>query len=162
MGAFNFAVTNSVGAFLVLIGIGLLYGRTGALNLAQIGAGAGRPARADGLVITALTLITCGLRRQGGAGAVPVLAGRCPRGRADAGLRALLGRDGRAGPVRRRCASTGPSSPAGRAATVRRVRDVWVGLGVLTALVGGDHVLRRSAISSACWPSRRSATRGCS
>ena len=37
MGAFNFAITNSVGAFLVLVGIGLLYGRTGALNLAQLG-----------------------------------------------------------------------------------------------------------------------------
>jgi hypothetical protein len=37
MGAFNFAITNSVGAFLVLTGIGLHYGRTGALNLAQLG-----------------------------------------------------------------------------------------------------------------------------
>ena len=36
-GTLNFAVTNSVGAALVLIGIALLYARTGALNLAQIG-----------------------------------------------------------------------------------------------------------------------------
>ncbi|MBV9453846.1 MAG: hypothetical protein JOZ19_06980, partial [Rubrobacter sp.] len=36
-GSINFAVTNSVGSFLVLGGIGLIYGRTGALNLAQIG-----------------------------------------------------------------------------------------------------------------------------
>ncbi len=35
-GAINFAVTNTVGAFLTLIGISLLYARTGALNLAQI------------------------------------------------------------------------------------------------------------------------------
>ena len=33
-GALNFVVVNSLGAFLVLTGIGLLYGRTGALNLA--------------------------------------------------------------------------------------------------------------------------------
>jgi hypothetical protein len=41
----NFAITNSIGAFLVLDGIGFLYARTGALNLAQIGdALAGQPA----------------------------------------------------------------------------------------------------------------------
>ncbi len=59
MGAFNFAVTNSVGAFLVLVGIGLIYGRTGALNLAQVGQTfAGGPA--DGLVLTAFVLIAAG------------------------------------------------------------------------------------------------------
>jgi multicomponent Na+:H+ antiporter subunit D len=58
-GAINFGITNSIGAFLVLIGIGLLYGRTGALNMAQIGrALAGH--RADGLVIVALTFIATG------------------------------------------------------------------------------------------------------
>ena len=36
-GALNFAVTNTVGAFLSLSGIGLLYAQTGALNLAEIG-----------------------------------------------------------------------------------------------------------------------------
>src|SRR5437870_2181142 len=56
-GALNFAITNSIGAFLVLFGIALLYGRTGALNLAQIGdALARRPA--DGLVIGSLVLLT--------------------------------------------------------------------------------------------------------
>ena len=44
-GTLNFAVTNSVGAVLVLIGIALLYARTGALNLAQIGEALGRPGR---------------------------------------------------------------------------------------------------------------------
>jgi multicomponent Na+:H+ antiporter subunit D len=58
-GALNFAVTNSIGAFLILIGIGLLYGRTGALNMAQVGeALAGHPA--DGLVVVAFTLIAVG------------------------------------------------------------------------------------------------------
>jgi multicomponent Na+:H+ antiporter subunit D len=36
-GALNFAITNSIGAYLWLSGIGLIYGRTGALNMAQIG-----------------------------------------------------------------------------------------------------------------------------
>ncbi|MGA8531707.1 MAG: proton-conducting transporter membrane subunit, partial [Acidobacteriaceae bacterium] len=36
-GAFNFAVTNTVAAFMMLTGIALLYSTTGALNLAQIG-----------------------------------------------------------------------------------------------------------------------------
>jgi multicomponent Na+:H+ antiporter subunit D len=58
-GTLNFAVTNSVGAALVLIGIALLYARTGALNLAQIGdALAGRAP--DGLVIGAFTFLTVG------------------------------------------------------------------------------------------------------
>jgi multicomponent Na+:H+ antiporter subunit D len=37
-GALNFTVMNSIGAFLVLFGIGLIYGRTGGLNLAWAGA----------------------------------------------------------------------------------------------------------------------------
>ncbi|HET9103375.1 MAG TPA: proton-conducting transporter membrane subunit [Solirubrobacteraceae bacterium] len=36
-GGLNFAVINTIGAFLFLLGIGVLYGHTGALNLAQIG-----------------------------------------------------------------------------------------------------------------------------
>ena len=59
-GALNFAIVNSLGGFLVLLGITLLYGRTGALNLAQIGqALAGHPA--DGLVLAAFVLLTAGL-----------------------------------------------------------------------------------------------------
>jgi multicomponent Na+:H+ antiporter subunit D len=58
-GALNFAVTNSVGAFFILSGIALLYGRTGALNMAQIGqALAGSDV--DGLVVVSFTLITVG------------------------------------------------------------------------------------------------------
>jgi multicomponent Na+:H+ antiporter subunit D len=58
-GAINFAVSNTVGAYMILTGIALLYARTGALNLAQIGhALSGR--RPDGLVIVALTLLVCG------------------------------------------------------------------------------------------------------
>src|ERR1700761_51062 len=57
-GSFNFAVTNTVAAFLELTGIALLYAVTGALNMAQIGlALAGRH---DPLVLFAFTLLTCG------------------------------------------------------------------------------------------------------
>jgi len=58
-GAINFAVTNSLGGMSVLMGIGLLYARTGSLNLAQIGqALAGR--HADGLVVVAFALLAGG------------------------------------------------------------------------------------------------------
>ena len=57
-GAFNFAVTNSVAAFLMLTGIALLYAATGALNMAQIGlALAGRH---DRLVLAAFVFLTTG------------------------------------------------------------------------------------------------------
>jgi multicomponent Na+:H+ antiporter subunit D len=58
-GALNFAVTNSIGAFLILTGIALLYGRTGALNMAQIGA-ALAGGEADGLVVVSFTLMAVG------------------------------------------------------------------------------------------------------
>jgi multicomponent Na+:H+ antiporter subunit D len=59
-GALTFAITTSIGAFMTLGGIGLLYGRTGALNLAQIGA-ALAGGHADGLVIVAFVLVVTGL-----------------------------------------------------------------------------------------------------
>jgi multicomponent Na+:H+ antiporter subunit D len=58
-GGINMAVTNTVGAYFILIGIALLYARTGALNLAQIGRTlAGQ--HAGGVEIVALTLILVG------------------------------------------------------------------------------------------------------
>jgi len=63
-GAINFAVTNTLGAYCVLIGIALFYGRTGALNLAQIGDTlAGK--KPDGLVVVAFALVTCGFLVKG-------------------------------------------------------------------------------------------------
>jgi multicomponent Na+:H+ antiporter subunit D len=59
-GALNFAITNSVGAYLSLSGIALIYGRTGALNMAQIGAYIDRHPP-DGLVAVAFLLIISGL-----------------------------------------------------------------------------------------------------
>jgi multicomponent Na+:H+ antiporter subunit D len=58
-GALNFGITNSVGGFFVLFGIALLYGRTGALNLAQIGVALSHH-RPDGLVAVAFGLIIVG------------------------------------------------------------------------------------------------------
>ena len=58
-GSLNFAVTNTIGSFLILTGIALVYARTGALNLGQIGDSlAGGPA--DGLVIVAFALLASG------------------------------------------------------------------------------------------------------
>jgi multicomponent Na+:H+ antiporter subunit D len=58
-GALNFAVTNTVGSVLLLTGVALLYGRTGALNLAQMGTALGR-ADADALVAVAFALVCSG------------------------------------------------------------------------------------------------------
>ena len=58
-GALNFAITNSVGAYLTLSGIAVVYGRTGALNMAQIGHDLARHPP-DGLVVVAFVLIITG------------------------------------------------------------------------------------------------------
>jgi multicomponent Na+:H+ antiporter subunit D len=59
-GAVNFAITNTLAAYMILVGIALLYGRTGALNLAQIGhVLAGH--KPDRLVVIAFTLLVAGL-----------------------------------------------------------------------------------------------------
>src|SRR5205823_5884163 len=59
-GAINFAITNTLAAYMILIGIALLYGRTGALNLAQVGRDlAGH--EPDRLVVVAFTLLVAGL-----------------------------------------------------------------------------------------------------
>ncbi|GAC1537624.1 MAG: monovalent cation/H+ antiporter subunit D family protein [Acidimicrobiales bacterium] len=63
-GSLNFAVSNSVGAYLILMGIALVYARTGALNLAQIGRALGTHP-ADGLVVCAFVLITGGFLIKG-------------------------------------------------------------------------------------------------
>jgi multicomponent Na+:H+ antiporter subunit D len=68
-GAINFAITNSVGAYAIFVGIALLYARTGALNMTQIGhALDGR--HADALVIVAMVLLFMGFLTK--AAAVPV------------------------------------------------------------------------------------------
>jgi len=67
-GALNFGIVNGFGAFFLLFGIGLLYGRTGALNLAQMGRSLAG-GRADGLVLVGFLLVTAGFLVK--AGVVP-------------------------------------------------------------------------------------------
>jgi multicomponent Na+:H+ antiporter subunit D len=55
-GALNFGILNSIGAYGALLGVGLLYARTGALNLAQMGAELDGH-KPDALVITAAGLV---------------------------------------------------------------------------------------------------------
>src|SRR5213082_1288534 len=68
-GGINFAITNSIGAYAIFIGIALLYARTGALNMAQIGLALDGH-RADPLVLTAMSLLFIGFLTK--AAAVPV------------------------------------------------------------------------------------------
>jgi multicomponent Na+:H+ antiporter subunit D len=68
-GAINFAISNSVAAYAILAGITLLYARTGALNMAQIGA-ALHGHHADALVLVAMALLFIGFLTK--AAAVPV------------------------------------------------------------------------------------------
>jgi multicomponent Na+:H+ antiporter subunit D len=55
-GAINFGITNSIGGYGMFIGVAMLYARTGALNMAQIGAALGNH-HADWLVIVAMVLL---------------------------------------------------------------------------------------------------------
>jgi multicomponent Na+:H+ antiporter subunit D len=59
-GAFHFAITNSAGAILMLWGIALLYAKTGALNMALVGARLGEIG-ADPAVAIAFALLATGL-----------------------------------------------------------------------------------------------------
>jgi multicomponent Na+:H+ antiporter subunit D len=59
-GGLNFAVINTIGGFLFLLGIGLVYSRTGALNLAQIGHYLAHSGN-DRVVMVAFALIASGL-----------------------------------------------------------------------------------------------------
>ncbi|HET8979583.1 MAG TPA: complex I subunit 5 family protein [Solirubrobacteraceae bacterium] len=68
-GAINFAVTNSIAGYSMLVGVALLYARTGALNMTQIGLALDRHA-ADPLVIVAMALLFVGFLTK--AAAVPV------------------------------------------------------------------------------------------
>lgn len=57
-GAINFAVLNTVGGFLALLGLAMFYSRTGALNLAQIGRTLSHDSSV--LVVTAFVFVMCG------------------------------------------------------------------------------------------------------
>ncbi len=59
-GALNFAVVNTIGAFLSLMGVALLYGATGSLNLAEVGRTLAAGHFSQGFVTVALLLVTAG------------------------------------------------------------------------------------------------------
>ncbi|HJV64422.1 MAG TPA: proton-conducting transporter membrane subunit [Geomonas sp.] len=63
-GALNFSVMNSIGAFLVLFGIGLIYGRTGGLNLAWAGSWVAKHG-ADRTLLVAFMLLVIGFLIKG-------------------------------------------------------------------------------------------------
>jgi multicomponent Na+:H+ antiporter subunit D len=68
-GAINFAITNSVAGYAMFIAVAMLYARTGALNMAQIGATLDGH-HADALVIVAMALLMAGFLTK--AAAVPL------------------------------------------------------------------------------------------
>jgi multicomponent Na+:H+ antiporter subunit D len=150
-GSINFAIVVSFGSFCLLLGIALVYARTGALNLAAIGAGlAGRPA--DGLVVVAFTLLAAGLFVK--AGVVPFhfwvadayAVAPVPVGMLFGGVMTELGLYGIA-----RIYWTAFSGTLSRAGD--RVGNALVALGVVTAVVGAvmafaqQHVKRLLAFS---------------
>ncbi|MGP3922067.1 complex I subunit 5 family protein [Streptomyces sp. 8N616] len=59
-GALAFGVVGSLGGYAMLLGIGMLYARTGELGLAQIGRRLG-PGDPDALVLAAFVLVTAGM-----------------------------------------------------------------------------------------------------
>jgi multicomponent Na+:H+ antiporter subunit D len=151
-GSLNFAVTNIVGSFLLLTGIALLYGRTGALNLAQAGEALAR-APADGLVVVAFALIAAGFLIK--AAIVPFhfwlpdayAVALTPACLLFAGAMSELGVYGLA-----RVYFTVFAGPLGPHA--EGVRAILIGAGVLTALVGAslalvqDHLKRLLAFAT--------------
>jgi multicomponent Na+:H+ antiporter subunit D len=145
-GSLAFAITNSIGSILLLFGIALLYGRTGALNLAQIGRTlADGPV--DGLVVVSYALLAGGFLVK--AAAVPFhfwtadayAVAPTPVGLLLGGAFSELGLFGLA-----RVHWTVFQDVL--AADEPRLRAILVGLGVLTGLVGAvmcaaQHHLKR-------------------
>jgi multicomponent Na+:H+ antiporter subunit D len=145
-GALTFAITNTVGSLLLLFGIGLLYGRTGALNLAQIGQALAAGPH-DALLTVSFALVACGMLVK--AAVVPFhlwtadayAVAPTPIAIVLAGAYSELGLYGLA-----RIYWTAFEPALGAHADV--LRAILVGAGVLTALVGtvmcaAQHHLKR-------------------
>lgn len=145
-GALTFAITNSVGSILLLFGIALLYGKVGALNMAQIGIGL-RAVGPSGLVYVAFALVATGLLVK--AAVVPFHFWTADAyGVAPTPVLILLGgvfsELGLYGFARVYWTVFDPALAAHHGA----VRAVFVSLGLLTGLLGGamalaQHHLRR-------------------
>ena len=133
-GALNFAIMNTIGAFFILMGIALIYGRTGSLNLAQIAVSL-RGAHPDALVVVSFVFILVGFLTK--AGAVPFhfwmsdayAVAAAPVGALYAGIMSDLGYHAIARIYADSYAATlGAVAPA--------VRDMLIGVGVATVIVG--------------------------
>jgi multicomponent Na+:H+ antiporter subunit D len=66
-GALTFGVVNSLGAYAMLMGIGLLYARTGELGMAEIGRGLDAHGPPDALVLAGFVLVLTALLVKGAA-----------------------------------------------------------------------------------------------
>ncbi|HET6963902.1 MAG TPA: proton-conducting transporter membrane subunit, partial [Acidimicrobiales bacterium] len=134
-GALNFAIVNSVGAFFILMGIALVYARTGALNLAEIAVKL-HGQRPDGLLVVSFVFVMVGFLTK--AGAVPFhfwlsdayAVAAAPVGCMYAGIMSDLGYHAVA-----RIYSSAYAGSLGSAES--SVRGMLVGVGVATVLVGG-------------------------
>ncbi|MGH9127676.1 MAG: complex I subunit 5 family protein [Acidimicrobiales bacterium] len=141
-GAINFAVTNSLAGMAVLLGVGLLYAHTGALNLAEIGhVLAGH--RAEGVVVVSFALLVGGFMVKAavvpfhfwlpdayGTAPIPVCV-------LFSGIMSELGLFALA-----RVWETVFSGLQGGAA--QRLQLVLIGLGIATAVVGGVMALAQT------------------
>lgn len=151
-GALNFGIVNSLAAYCSLLGIALLYARTGELGMAPIGLHLGRY-RTDTLVVAAFVLVLTGLLTK--AAMVPFhlwlpdahAVAPTPVCMLLSGAMVELGVYGTA-----RVYWTVFSGPGGVPATT--VRDILVTTGVLTALLGAvmcwqqRHIKRMLAFST--------------
>ncbi len=59
-GALNFAIVNTIGAFLSLSGVALLYSLTGSLNMSQVGASLAASAAGESFIGAAFLFVVCG------------------------------------------------------------------------------------------------------
>jgi multicomponent Na+:H+ antiporter subunit D len=153
-GAVNFAITNTLGGYFVVVAIALLYARTGALNLAEIGREL-TGGKAGGIVVVALTLVVVGFLCK--AAVVPFhlwlddayAVAPVPVCAVFAGVMTDIGLLGVA-----RVYWTIFDAPFG--AHSRPIGDVLVALGVVSALLGGTmavlqrHLKRMLAYSVIC------------
>lgn len=152
-GSFNFGICNTVGAFFIITGIALIYARTGALNMAQIGAALGQ--HADALVLMSFLLMSVGYMVKGAI--VPFhlwladahAVAPTPVCVLFSGVMVELGLYA----VARIYWAMYQSALATHAA---QLREIYVTLGVITAIVGGvmcyaqHHLKRLLAYSTIC------------